>query len=286
MKRLEILKTEIPIGLEKPVRLLHMTDSHICLADETDAIENPELIGHAASRGNIFGGEEQIESFYQQSLAYAKAEGIPILHTGDLYDFMSHGNFAYLDETTKEVDMIYAAGNHDFCHYVGRAIEDYTYKWENLKRVQPHIRQNLYFDSRIIGGLNIVTLDNGYYLFSKGQEEMLRAEAAKGYPIVLAMHVPLYTPAFAAKSMEKSPCAYVTGAPRELYTTYPNDRRLQQNPDRATLEMIEYIHSEPLIRAVITGHTHYNLTDTLPGGALQVCTHAGYAGYARELIFT
>ena len=286
MKELNILKTELKIGLDAPVRLLHVTDSHICLANEADAAYDPELVGHAKQRGDAFGGEEQIESYFTQALDYARRENIPMLHTGDLYDFLSEANFAYMEQALSSVDSIYAAGNHDFCHFVGRAIEDYQYKWENLRRVQPHVKQNLYFDSRIIGGVNIVTLDDGYYLFSKGQEEMLRAEAAKGYPIILCMHVPLYTPKLAELILEKNACAYVTGAPREMYTKYPNDRRLQQNPDRTTLEMIDYIKSEPMIRAVIAGHVHRNHEEPLDNGVMQICTHAGYAGYARELILT
>ena len=286
MKELTVLKTEIRIGLVQPVRLLHVTDSHICLANEADAAYDPELPAHAKQRGDAFGGEEQVESYLTQAIEYAKRENIPMLHTGDLYDFLSEANFAYMKQALSQVDSIYAAGNHDFCHFVGRAIEDYQYKWENLRRVQPYVKQNLYFDSRVIGGLNIVTLDDGYYLFSKGQEEMLRAEAAKGYPILLCMHVPLYTPRLAAEILEKNVCAYVTGAPRELYTRYPNDRRMQQNPDRATLEMIDYILSEPMIKAVVAGHVHKNYEEPLANGVVQICTHAGYAGYARELIFT
>lgn len=286
MKELQILKTEIRIGLDRPVRLLHVTDSHICLANGADAAYDPELPDHAKQRGDCFGGEEQIESYFEQALGYARREHIPMLHTGDLYDCLTEANLAYMEKTLSSVDSIYAAGNHDFCHFVGRAIEDYPYKWENLRRVQPHVKQNLYFDSRIVGGVNIVTLDDGYYLFSKGQEEMLRAEAAKGYPIVLCMHVPLYTPKLAESILEHNPCAYVTGAPREMYTKYPNDRRLQQNPDRATLEMIEYIKSEPMIRLIVAGHVHRNFEEPLENGVMQICTHAGYAGYARELILT
>ena len=205
MKELQIIKTEFHIGLENPVRLLHVTDSHICLANEADAAYDPELPEHAKQRGDAFGGEEQVEFYFEQAMDYARREGIPMLHTGDLYDCMTEANFAYMERALASVDSIYAAGNHDFCHFVGRAIEDYQYKWENLRRVQPHVKQNLYFDSRIIGGVNIVTLDDGYYLFSKGQEEMLRAEAAKGYPIVLCMHVPLYTPKLAALLLEHNP---------------------------------------------------------------------------------
>ena len=286
MKELQIIKTEFHIGLQTPVRLLHVTDSHICLANEADAAYDPELIDHAKQRGDAFGGEAQVESYFEQAMDYARREGIPMLHTGDLYDCMTEANFAYMEKALASVDSIYAAGNHDFCHFVGRAIEDYQYKWENLRRVQPHVKQNLYFDSRIIGGVNIVTLDDGYYLFNKGQKEMLRAEAAKGYPIVLCMHVPLYTPKLAELILEHNPCAYVTGAPREMYTKYPNDRRLQQNPDRATLEMIEYIKSEPMIRLIVAGHVHRNFEEPLDNGVMQICTEGGYHGYARELILT
>lgn len=283
MNSLQIIKTTLRIGLDAPVRLLHVTDSHICRAALSDGARDPELPEHAKSRAAAFGGEEQVESYCRQAFDYARDEGIPIIHTGDFYDFISDGNFAYMEEMTRGASFIYTAGNHDFCHFVGRAIEDYQYKWENLLRVQPHIRDNLYFSSRIIGGLNIVTLDDGYYLFTKGQEEMLRAEAAKGYPILLCMHVPLYTPELAAEILKKNPCAYVTGAPREMYCRYSNDRRLQQNPDRATLDMMAYILSEKRIKAVLAGHVHLNFEEPLANGVPQICTHAGYAGYAREI---
>ena len=65
-----------------------------------------------------------------------------------------------------------------------------------------------------------------------------------------------------------------------------SERRLQQNPDRATLEMIDYIKSEPMIRLIVAGHVHRNFEEPLDNGVMQICTHAGYAGYARELILT
>ena len=124
MKELQIIKTELHIGLDAPVRLLHVTDSHICLANEADAAYDPELVDHAKQRGNAFGGEAQIESYFEQAMDYTRRENIPMLHTGDLYDFLSEANFAYMEKALSSVDSIYAAGNHDFCHFVGRAIED------------------------------------------------------------------------------------------------------------------------------------------------------------------
>ena len=41
--------------------------------------------------------------------------------------------------------------------------------------------------------------------------------------------------------------------------------------------------SEPLIKAVIVGHTHRNYENKLPNGVPQITTAGGYKGYAREL---
>ena len=275
MKKLNIIQTRIPIGLEKTLRFLHVTDTHITRDDPSGRRRREEIF-------NV-DYENCAEDYFLQAVAYAKQENIPILHTGDMIDFLSKGNFDFIDRYFSDLDYIYAAGNHDFCHWVGRAKEDYAYKWEKIKEIAPHIGCNLYFDSRVIGGVNFVTLDDSYYLISDAQTEMLRAEAARGYPIVLAMHVPLYTEAFAAATTQSNPCAYLTGAPEELLRSYPEDRRLQQTPDEATLRAIAYIKSEPSIKAIITGHLHRNLEDTVAGKP-QIATKGSYEGEVRECI--
>lgn len=271
--KIEILKSTITIGLEKPIRFLHLTDTHI-------AFDDPSGGRRTAYFDMDFEGSA--EAYVLQAISYAKEKQMPILCTGDLIDFLSEGNFRWIEKHFNQCDYLYAAGNHDFCHYVGRATEDYAYKWEMIKRIAPYIKNNLYFDSRVIGGVNFVTLDDSYYLISDGQIEMLKAEVAKGYPIILAMHVPLYTEKHAGLVMEKNPCAYLVGAPQALLETYPEQRRLQQTPDAATSRAVEYIRNEPMIKAIIAGHTHLNLeemvTDTLP----QYTTHGSYARFVRE----
>ena len=286
MKDLEILKTEIPIGLPAPVRFLHITDCHISLWDEYDKAEDPDKPGLAEARRREFdeGCEGQSEHLYLQALDYAKREGMPVVCTGDLVDFLSHANFAYMDKTLADVDYIYAAGNHDFCHFVGRAIEDYAYKWEKIKIAQPHVKQNLIFDSRVIGGVNFVTMDDSYYLFTDGQIELLRAEAAKGYPILLFLHVPLHTEKHYAYQRSLHDCGYLTASPEEALATFSANRRAQQTPDASTLRAVEYITNEPRIRAVIAGHTHNNWEEPLSSGKMQYITAGTFQGYAREFI--
>lgn len=271
-KELQIIKTTINIGIEKPFKLLHITDTHITGDHPRRSCFDKDYLGCT-------------EDYFLKALDYARKNNMPVLHTGDLIDFLSDEIFEFTDKYFSDIDYIYAAGNHDFCHCVGQAKEDYGYKWEMIKRVAPHIKSNLYFDSRIINGVNIVTLDNSYYLISDGQTELLKAEAAKGYPIILAMHVPLFTEAMARKrntSITEEGLS-VIGAPEHILNRYQEHRRLQQTPDAATLRAVEYIKSEPLIKAVVVGHTHLNLDDMLTDTLPQYATHGSFAGFVREL---
>ncbi|MBQ8496161.1 MAG: metallophosphoesterase [Clostridia bacterium] len=272
-KELQIIKNTIHIGIEKSIRFLHITDTHITRDDPFN--------GRRVKTFDV-DYEGCAEDYYFQAIDYAKRNNLPILHTGDLIDFFSKGNFDFIDQHFEGLDYMYAAGNHDFCHFLGKAKEDYAYKWEKIKEIAPHIKNNLYFDSRIIGGVNFVTLDNSYYLIGDGQTEMLKAEVAKGHPIILAMHVPLYTKGLAETVMQEHPCAYVVAAPEELLSTYPDDRRAQQMPDSATLRAVEYIKNEPLIKALIVGHTHLNFEEMLTEDKCQYATHGSFAGYVRE----
>lgn len=288
MGDLQILHTEISIGLENPFTFLHVTDTHISLYNEMDRRDDPDKPELAIGRRAAFDGgvSGRTEAYFEEAIRYAREKNIPIIHTGDLIDFLSYENFRYMDKFFAENDVIYAAGNHDFCHYVGRAREDYAYKWSNIKYVAPHVPQNMYFYSEVRNGVNLVTMDDTYYLITHGQEELLRAEAAKGLPIVLFMHVPLYTEDYCHEMLvnRSQPCAYLTGAPDSVCNKYSDDRRLQQTPDADTLHCIDYIMHESAIRAVVCGHTHINYEGPLQNGIPQITTHGSYAGYAREIV--
>ena len=76
--------------------------------------------------------------------------------------------------------------------------------------------------------------------------------------MILLMHTPLYEHALYEKMMKQSPCAYLAGVPTELMKSYPTDRFQQQLADEITLKVMEYIKDQPLIKALITGHLHFN----------------------------
>lgn len=280
--KLEILKTQLDLGLEKEVRLLHLTDTHISFAYDH---EDKELVELANNRRKFFdkGIDGQCEKLFLEIKKYAMDNGMPIICTGDFIDFFSQANFDYLRHAFDGVEYMYAAGNHDFCHFVGKAKEDWLYKKENVKYIAPHINNNLLFSSRVFGGVNVVTLDDSYYSITKAQIEMLRFEIDRGYPILLFMHVPFYVPEYEKKVFHGEPC-YMLDIPRHILSNYDYNRFYEMGISEETMESIDFIMKCPEIKAVFAGHTHFSGEEPLPNGVMQYITDGSYKGYAREII--
>lgn len=272
-KEFTVIENTIEIGIKKPFKFLHMTDTHITRDDPT---------GWREGAFDLYPGSCEI--FQEKAVEYAKKTGYPVLHTGDLIDFFSEGNFKYLDEVWSEIDYIYAAGNHDFCHFLGKAVEDYNYKWEMMKIAASHFKNNLYFYSRLIGEVNFVTLDNSYYRVDKGQLHALKAEVAKGYPIILGMHVPLYAETFRERFIQNDAKSIaVMAPPTEILDAYTDVHlRRCHEADKETLEFVEYIKNEPMIKALIVGHKHFNAVDMITPTLIQYTTTGTHYGEIRE----
>ena len=282
-----ITKTRLEIGLEKPFRALHMSDNHIALADNRDDERKIKL---AESRTAAFNhgkpGNVAMEEYALQ-LDYARSHRLPVLYTGDLCDFVSYKNLDYARDTLKDIDYFMAVGNHEFSLYVGEAFEDLPYKMKSFDLVQSYFRNDLHFASRVMGGVNFVALDNGYYRFDADQLVRMKREIEKGLPIVLMMHNPLHTQQLYDEMMtnRKQPCAYLPGTPDALMTGYDEYRLRQQQADADTMAFIDYIYAQPLIRAVLAGHLHFNYETRLPSGIMQYVTGGGYCGDTREVEF-
>ena len=100
------LTTIIPIGLDAPVTLLHISDTHLCLADARDGQRKLDL---AANRAPHF---SRAEAILEDISARQKATGHAIIHTGDLLDFVSEANIERAKKFYDENDVFFAAGNH------------------------------------------------------------------------------------------------------------------------------------------------------------------------------
>ena len=287
MKNLSIEKTTLDIGLGKTVKFLHLTDTHIARDSEK---EN----GRAAVFDTT---DEQIEQYFLEAVEYAKENNLTIVHTGDLVDYITKENLEFLDENLKDVDYILAPGSHDFAHLIPghqeyfdwRAAgfsENDVHKAEQIKTIAPHVNNNMYFASKIIEGVNFVTIDNSYLKITDGQLDSLKAEVAKGLPIVVGMHIPMHTKALQEVGLmpRENLCATAEAQKEHALENIRPD--LAENIrifTESTWRTIEYIKSEPLIKVVLAGHRHRNVEDELSDGKYQIVTHANCQGFAREI---
>ncbi len=288
MKELTILKNTYNIGLREPVRFLHMTDTHIVRDRKRE--NGRAAVFHAT--------DEQIESYCFQALAYAKENNIPIIHTGDLIDYITEDNFKFLHKYFDEVDYLFAPGSHEYFplipggeeHLALRAagfIEDEAFKSGQIGIIAPHFKNNLYFASKTIGEVNFVVLDNCYSHITAGQLEALKAEASKGLPIVLGMHNPidtegLYT--FPEVSPKERLCSSAEAQLAFAKKQGINDpEKYVFYFDEDTYSAVKYIKNEPLIRLVLCGHLHRNFEGPLSNSAIQVMTNGTCIGFVREI---
>lgn len=272
-----LLKNTIRIGLPKPVKLLHVTDTHLTLADEHDDERKHALAGRMRDPNK--------EAYLAEQIAYAGEHCDLLVHTGDLMDFVSHANVEKSRAILRNEHIFFIAGNHDYSQYVGEAWEDDAYRMNSYMQMGYGLGVPMFFNAREVGGVNVVGIDNSYYRFADWQIWRLQKEVEKGLPVILAFHDPLFEQSLYDYHFEHSPedCTYLVGCDEEHLLRYSEFRAVQQRPDAPTLRMIDYIKNEPRIKAILTGHLHFNfesmLTPTLP----QFVTGGGYEGYAREI---
>ena len=239
----------IDVGADEPFCFMHLSDTHLTLADSRDGRRKVKL---AESRSSIF---PWAQANLQAAIEKSQELGCLIVHTGDLIDFVSQKNLEAAKDFTDRCDVIMAAGNHEFSLYVGEAKEDAAYRNQSLDKVQAAFKNDIRFSSRKVNGVNLVSLDNGYYQIEQWQLDRLREELALGMPTILLLHVPLYAEdLYNAVVTEPGMPSYLMSVPGEQ--------------DEITAQAYELITTSPNIRAIFAGHLHMNfvtmVTPALP----------------------
>ena len=249
---MNVIETEIKVGLSEPALVIHMSDTHFTLADERDG---DRKIGLAGRRKDCF--PDPVET-YNEAKRLSREKNCPIVHTGDFIDFVSEKNLDTVRLFREECDVFYAAGNHDFSLYCGEAFEDADYRNISLAKVQACHGNDIRMSSRVIGGVNLIALDDGYFRFDREHIDFVKAEAAKGLPIVLLIHKPIYDANLFEKMVKIHRDKCIVGVPEEYTKWWSDEERAEVCPDDVTGEAVAYFKSEKMIKAFVCGHLHLN----------------------------
>ena len=281
-ERLQIAYQRVSAGATAPFSILHISDTHLTEAypDEPDATDK---LRSKERRTRTFGGRQ--EEALRDSLAWAKDNVDYVLHTGDLIDWQSQANFDLVKKYYGGA-MFGSMGNHEFYTYLpGEKMtgqEPFKERsWPLLKAAYPVDPR---FSAQTVNGVNFICIDDVFGTVQPDQVERFHAEARKGLPIVLCMHVPFHT-----DGIWRCDCKYWGGVNRKYRNAAipdPAGDYKRQKEDPVTRDFIAYLKGEKLLKAILAGHLHITVQDRFSPTAMQYVVGGNYGFVGQEVIFT
>ena len=252
---MDILKSQLDLGLVQPIRILQVSDCHLSGCCEEDSEKaKAKSKKKTAEFLKETGGVTQ-EQRLKEALDLS-AEYDALVLTGDIADSPSRANLELLASMLEGRRYLYTFGNHDYYTYdsdSGNA-DDRERFLDDFLRFLPC---DPTMDSLQVGGVNLVALDDSLAQFSALQLEFLKAEAAKGLPILLFLHLPVYSPTFVPQAYEWWDSSMCVGTPADVLAAH-GETDPKMRAEAETLLMLDYIREEPLIKAIFASHLHFS----------------------------
>ena len=263
----DVIHTTLEVGLEKPVKILHITDVHLTKFSENDPADQQALLTRRYQTFRREGEEPPLdpEGYFAEAIQMAEALGSTLVVTGDVMDLFSEGNVRAFHSIADGHDMMFSPGGHETQRICRRTMEEPYPYWvemrERLAKAFPEF--DLDFESRIVGGLNIITANNALDFYNAYTLECFKRELERGLPIVVFSHDPL-TDGLLNRTEPHHPNVTLT----------PEDYRVSH-------EMIDLLRTHPLVKGVFGGHWHGRRDEVLPNGRLSFCTPGLFKGICR-----
>lgn len=270
-------------AVKSPFKVMVIADTHLFRDDERGEPyrQYSARMARAYNQTRHFktGEPTNPESGLVEALRVAKEANVALVAlVGDMLSFPSEAAVEWLGERMAEAGLpyLYVAGNHDW-HYEGMdgALEDLRRTWIE-KRLRPLYQgQNPLMAALGINGLRFVALDDSHYEILPEQLEFYRAQVRTAQPLVLLLHIPLYTP---GRSV-----GYGCGHPQWGAATDRNfelERRPrwpQSGHTEVTMAFHREVFSSPNLLGVFAGHIHRSSLDVF-NGIPQIVTDANATG--------
>lgn len=278
-ERLTLNYVHINAGATKPFSVLHISDTHLTATNPNEPEVKQKL--HTL-RSQTFGGRQ--EEALRDTLAWAKLNTDYVVHTGDLIDWQSEANFELVKKYFGGM-MFGSMGNHEFSPsmWLSNPKEARTeeFKAPSRQRLATAYGIDLELASKVINGVNFVTIDDVYGYVTERQVERFRAEVKKGLPIVLCMHVPFmndnlwrWTMRF-WRNVNKKFTSMAVPNPTGDYKT--------QLEDPTTRSFIAYLKKEPLLKGILAGHEHIMMQDRFSPTAMQYVVSGNFLFAGQEV---
>lgn len=289
----KVIKLTVPVGAARPFRVLHLSDTHLAFMSPQDLAEADEGRRWLYERRK---GEFPDALFsFAAALDYAKREGLQVIHTGDLIDYVSAENLRLVEESLRGVEVLATPGNHEYNWHQRARPWDEDLSSVRAK-VAPYFPGTMDFSSRVIGGVNFIAFDNSDYNVSEDQVRKIDAELDRGMPSVLVCHAPLFTRELfdEVRSWRSTwdvwrygggRLAFLMGAADGDMADYPENRRLEQHASEVTVEFVERCRRRTNLMAVLCGHLHREVRSRFSPTAVQYVAGANFRGFCSDITF-
>ena len=294
---LQPTQISLEVGAEKPFTALHFSDTHVSMMDAADLLSGKakELSLYEARNHGMFGrgGFPFAVQSLAATLAYAKRKGIPMLNTGDLFDFRSEANIACIARSFEGADVFSSLGNHEGhgLHSPGMNPQNAAAEDALRARYEKAIGNPLVVASRVINGVNFVAFDNcemSRFIRDK-MVDMIKAELEKGLPTVLMCHMPPFSKKLYDDMMEMHRVRKASYLPKETnltaYFMMGEDFQKSKAP-KAFRNLFEYLAGRDNLKAILCGHLHFEWRGTFNGKVPVVIAGRNFNGECYEISFS
>ena len=276
--------TGIPApGLRQPVRIAHITDSHIGQFSQDD----PRAVGMRERMEDLYGKfgrdyENRLAELFQRA---ADARADAIFMTGDLLDFPAPPSLDLARSLIKNspCPVFFIPGNHDWnfprqspCTNV-------------LRAAQRPLIASLFHDAVAVGhgasdiqGLQVLYIDNSTYQIDPEQLAFTRQRLLRGIPTALLIHIPITQPGLHGRTTA------FWGQPILMGAEMEEEARRGWNvetPVPGTGEFIALLSATPHLRGIFSGHVHFGHEEPFSPTAAQYVGTPAFEGGIRFFEF-
>ena len=272
-------------GLERDLRILHVTDSHMAEGDDRDP-EAAELVTDFGARfAERTPGNVPPREVFEATLTQRGQEGLDAaILTGDIIHFPAWKGLEVIGENLARLDVpsLYTLGNHDW-HFAYLPWSDET-RQAHYPRFHDLTGGDPACQSIQVGGVRLIALDNSNYQVSERQVEFLRQELASGQPCLLFIHIPIWIESLTPAVIEMWKAPIMMG-PSDDWTEETREQWKVPGNDEATLACHELLTSGNTgnLAGIFCGHVHFAHTDAYREGRYQYVTAPGFGGGSRVI---
>ncbi|WP_436415945.1 metallophosphoesterase family protein [Petrimonas sp.] len=288
-KSTELETTIMLHGLKEPFTIMQIADSHISYENESDKEfdiyskrmreANPTVIDYKT--------KERVSSLdgFSSILQHAKDLKTDfIVLNGDIISYPSATAIQTIYELMEKTNIpfVYTAGNHDW-HYEGMpgSAEQLRKEWTEKRLKILYKGKNPLYESNIINGINIVTIDNSTYQVNEEQVNFYKEQQRKKEPIALFLHIPIYMPTIGSSSFGDP----TWGASIDYnYQIERRERWPESGNAPSTYRFINEVMKTKKLTGIFAGHLHQATTISYKD-KYQFIAGAGIYGQYRLIKF-